>query len=142
MAKNKTNFTDESVLDFLDKVENEQKRRDSLLLVKWMEEVSGEQARMWESSIIGFGAYSYKYESGHEGTAPLLGFSPRKSAISLYIFTGLDEHKQLLENLGKFTTGKACIYVKKLSDLNEKNLKELMQFTINYISNKFVRLST
>lgn len=142
MAKNKTNFTDESVLDFLDKVENEQKRRDSLLLVKWMEEVSGEQARMWGSSIIGFGAYSYKYESGHEGTAPLLGFSPRKSAISLYIFTGLDEHKQLLENLGKFTTGKACIYVKKLSDLNEKNLKELMQFTINYMSNKFVRLST
>lgn len=142
MAKNKTTFTEESVLQFIDEVENEQKRKDSLQLMKWMEEVSGEKARMWGPTIIGFGEYFYKYESGHEGSAPLLGFSPRKSAFSLYVFTGLDEHKDLLEDLGKFTTGKACIYVKKLSDLNEKNLKELMQFTINYMSNKFVKLST
>jgi hypothetical protein len=88
---------------------------------------------MWGPSIIGFGSYSYTYPSGHSGEAPLIGFSPRKAAFSLYVFTGLSEHEHLLEELGKHTIGKACIYVKKLSDIDIKVLKALMKHTITYL---------
>ncbi len=89
MAKNKTEFTDEKVDDFLQTVENEQKRKDSYELIALMENLTGEKAKMWGPSIVGFGNYHYKYASGHEGNAPVVGFSPRKAAISLYVFTGL-----------------------------------------------------
>ena len=118
MAKNKTVYTNENVIDFIENIDNEQKRKDSYALIKLMETALGEGAKMWGPSIIGFGNYHYKYKSGHEGNAPILGFSPRKAAISLYVFTGLDEHQPLLEGLGKFTMGKACIYIKKLDDIN------------------------
>lgn len=140
MAKNKTGFTNESVTDFIENVENEQKRKDSYALIQLMEEISGEPARMWGPSIIGFGNYHYKYASGHEGNAPILGFSPRKSAVSLYAFTGLAEHEHLLEGLGKFTKGKACIYIKKLADIDEAVLKNLMKETIDYISAAYTRV--
>lgn len=140
MAKNKTDFTNESVVDFIEKVDNEQKRKDSHTLIQLMEQVAGEPARMWGPSIIGFGNYHYKYDSGHQGNAPILGFSPRKSAISLYVFTGLEEHEHLLENLGKFTKGKACIYVKKVADIDQNVLNQLMQETVDYISTKFTRI--
>jgi len=84
MAKNKTEFTDKNVDDFLQTVENEQKRKDSYELIALMEKITGEKAKMWGPTIVGFGNYHYKYESGHEGNAPLVGFSPRKTAISLY----------------------------------------------------------
>ena len=138
MAKNKTTETDKNVLDFINVfADTEQKRKDSFELLKLMQEVSGYEPRMWGPSMIGFGRYHYKYASGHEGDAPLIGFSPRKAAISLYAFSGLEEHKHLLKDLGKFKMGKVCIYVKKLSDINEKNLVALMKVSINYLKSKY-----
>ena len=140
MVKNKTEFTDKSVNNFLQTIENEQKREDSYELIALMEQLTGEKAKMWGSTIVGFGNYHYKYESGHESNAPLVGFSPRKTAISLYVFTGLQEHEHLLENLGKFTMGKACIYVKKLADINLNVLTVLMNHSIDYVSTKYNRI--
>lgn len=137
MAENKTKQSIEKVSDFISKLENEQKRTDSLRLMELMENISGEKARMWGSNIIGFGEYHYKYKSGHEGNAPLLGFSPRKAAISLYVFTGLEEHEQLLDELGKFKMGKACIYAKKLDDLNENALIQLMEQKILFLKKTY-----
>ncbi len=137
MPKNKTVPTKASVTDFINAVDNEQKRKDSFRLIELMKEISGHEPYMWGPSIIGFGTYHYKYKSGHEGDAPLLGFSPRKAAISLYAFTGLEAHKHLLDDLGKFTMGKACIYVKKLEDINEQVLVNLMKETIAYMQKKF-----
>jgi len=134
MAKeNKTKPTEVSVEEFLDSVENEQKRKDSFELIESMKKVTGKEPKMWGPSIIGFGSYHYKYASGHEGDAPLCGFSPRKSAISLYVFTGLDKHEHLLEGLGKFTMGKACIYVKRLSDIDLKAMEKIIKETIKFL---------
>jgi hypothetical protein len=137
MAKNKTAETSVDVFDFINLVDDEQKRKDSYRLIELMQEVSGCEPKMWGPSIIGFGKYHYQYASGHEGDAPLLGFSPRKAAISLYIFTGLDEHLHLLENLGKFKIGKACIYVKKLSDINEGNMITTMKKSIEWVQETY-----
>lgn len=137
MAENKTKETSESVTGFINKVDNGQKRKDSFELLELMERISGHKAKMWGPSIIGFGRYHYKYKSGHEGDAPLLGFSPRKSAISLYVFTGLEEHKHLLDDLGKFKMGKACIYVNKLSDINKEALVNLMKANMQFIQEKY-----
>lgn len=138
MPTNKTQFTGEEVTAFIERfVDNEQKRNDSLELIRIMQEVSGHPPRMWGPSIIGFGSYHYRYDSGHEGDAPLLGFSPRKAAISLYVFTGLDEHAHLLEGLGKYTMGKACIYVKRLSDIDPERLRVLMRTSLDYLQEKY-----
>lgn len=131
MAKNKTTETDTDVLTFIDAfVTTAQKKEDSYALMALMEKISGHKAKMWGPSIIGFGSYHYKYASGHEGDAPLIGFSPRKAAISLYVYSGLEEDKYLLEGLGKFKMGKACIYVNKLADIDEKQLIRLMRASI------------
>ncbi|ESU18776.1 hypothetical protein FCR2A7T_21790 [Flavobacterium cauense R2A-7] len=138
MAKNKTAQTNENVIQFIETfATSEQKKQDSYTLLQLMQEVSGHKPKMWGPTIIGFGSYHYKYESGHEGDAPLLGFSPRKAAISLYVFTGLKEHEPFLEGLGKFKMGKACIYANKLADINLEVLKKLMQETIAYMNNKY-----
>ena len=137
MAKNKTTETENSVTGFINAVENQQKRDDSFKLLEIMRDVSGYHPKMWGPSIIGFGSYHYKYASGHEGDAPLIGFSPRKAAISLYVFTGLDQHRHLLNDLGKFKMGKACIYIKKLSDINEEQLLLLINETIVYLNSKY-----
>jgi len=135
MAKSqKTVETEVNVTDFIhDFVDNEQKKADSFELVKKMTEWSGHEPKMWGPSIIGFGKYHYPYKSGHSGTAPLIGFSPRKSKISLYVFTPIDKNEKLLEDLGKFTMGKACIYVKKLSDINLKVLEKLCKSTMAHL---------
>ena len=138
MAKNKTAETNKNVNDFINKfADTEQKKTDSFELLELMKKITGYEARMWGPSIIGFGTYHYKYESGHEGDAPLIGFSPRKAAISLYVFTGLDEHKHLLNGLGKFKMGKVCIYIKRLSDIDQQKLKVLMKETIKYMKSKY-----
>lgn len=135
MAKNKTTETEVSVNDFIESyVDNEQKKVDSYQLIDLMRKWSGFEPRMWGPTIIGFGRYHYKYKSGHEGDAPLLGFSPRKAQFSLYIFSNTDKSNRLLEDLGKFKMGKACIYVKKLSDINIQVLKELCLETIAYLN--------
>lgn len=141
MAKNKTTATDKDVMQFINEfTDSEQKRKDSYELIKLMQSISGHKPKMWGPSIIGFGSYHYKYASGHEGDAPLIGFSPRKAAISLYVFTGLDKHKNLLDGLGKFKMGKACIYIKKLSDIDKEKLKFLMQETLIWLNEKYPKL--
>lgn len=140
MAKVKTQFTAVDVYSYIDDLDNEQKKKDSLALIELMEEATGEPAKMFGPSIIGFGQYHYKYATGHQGDAPLLGFSPRKAAISLYVFTGCEEHKHLLEGFGKFKMGKACIYIKKLDDINLDVLKNIMQESIAFISDKYERI--
>ena len=135
MAKTKTTYTEIDVNDFLDSyVDNEQKKTDSLQLIKLMQEWSDSEPKMWGPSIIGFGNYHYKYASGHEGDAPVIGFSPRKAAFSLYIYSDTEKSKLLLPNLGKFKMSKACIYIKKLSDIDVSILKELCMESIQYIS--------
>jgi hypothetical protein len=134
MANNKTTETDKDVSDFISGFAvTEQKRKDSYELIELMKNVSGYEAKMWGPSIIGFGRYHYRYESGHEGDAPYIGFSPRKAAISLYVHTGLKEHEYLLEDFGKFRIGKSCIYIRKLSDIDRQKLVALMNATIKHL---------
>lgn len=138
MAKTKTVPTDKDVYEFIREfAPNEQSIADSKQLIEIISEVSGFEPYMWGPSIVGFGSYHYKYASGHEGDAPRLGFSPRKAAISLYVFTGLEEHQYILKDLGKFKMGKACIYVKKLSDLNLDQLKKVMQHCLQFLEEKY-----
>lgn len=136
MAKtNKTHETEVSVTDFINShVESEQKKTDSFQLVKLMSEWSGFEPKMWGPTIIGFGSYHYKYESGHEGDNLMIGFSPRKAEFSLYVYSPTEENKHLLDNLGKFKMGKSCIYVKKLSDINIDALEKICKATIMYLN--------
>lgn len=138
MAELKTKQTTEDVVEFINRfADGEQKRNDSFELLKLMQDFTGFEPKMWGASIIGFGSYHYKSErSSQEGDWPLIGFSPRKAAISLYVFTGAKEHEHLLEGLGKYKMGKACIYVKKLSDINPDVLKKIMKATIGYLTEK------
>jgi len=135
MAKQKTTETDVDVYTFIDSyVEKEQKRADSLALIELLQKWSGFAPKMWGPTIIGFGRYHYKYASGHEGNAPILGFSPRKAQFSLYVYSQTPECEALLENLGKFKMGKACIYVKKLSDIDLSVLEALCKETIAFLN--------
>jgi len=112
-------------------VQSEQKKKDSFELIKIMQSFTGYEPKMWGPSIIGFGKYSYKSARGtQKGEMPLLAFSPRKAAISLYIYSGLEEHKYLLEDLGKFKIGKICIYIKQLSDINLEAMKKIMSASL------------
>ena len=126
MAEIKTKVNEASVEEFLSKVENEQKRRDSLELLKIMKQVTKQEPKMWGPAIIGFGSYHYKYESGREGDMPQIAFSPRKQNLTLYIGVGDDSDNPLLEKLGKYTTGKVCLYIKKLADVDRDVLQELI----------------
>ena len=139
MAELKTRQHDGDVFEFIDTFANtEQKRADSLELVKLMQKVTGQPPKMWGPTMIGFGSYHYKSErSRQEGDWLLVGFSPRKAALSLYVYTGNPEHEHLLEDLGKFTIGKACIYVKKLSDINVDALERLMRATIGFLQDTY-----
>lgn len=135
MAKTKTTYTGKDVADFLNSyVDDEQKKADSLQLIDLLQKWSDSEPRMWGPSIIGFGNYHYKYASGHEGDAPVLAFSPRKTALTLYVYSDTSKSKTLIAFLGKFKMSKACIYVKKLSDINTAILKELCIESIKYIS--------
>lgn len=139
MAELKTKQTNADVNDFINAfADNEQKRKDSFELVKLMQEFTGCEPKMWGPSIIGFGSYHYKSDrSRQEGDWPLVGFSPRKAAISLYVYSGAAGQEDLLSGLGKFKMGKGCIYVKKLSDINQDVLKKLMGTTIEYLKKRY-----
>lgn len=142
MAQNKTIYTDADVFEFIENtVDSEQKRSDSLRLLEIFSEMIGVQPRMWGPSIIGFGTYHYKYESGHEGDAPILGFSPRKSAISLYVYSDTEKSNDALKRLGKYKMGKACIYVKKLADIDEEVLKEITKENIDFVKERYATSS-
>lgn len=131
MTTNKTTFTTASVEDFIAKVENPARRQDALTLVALMAEISGEPANMWGSSIIGFGRYHYRYASGHEGDAPVVGFSPRKANLVLYLAGDEPDYSARLARLGKHKASKACVYVTRLSDLDPDVLREMIQVTID-----------
>lgn len=139
MAELKTKEHDANVMDFIDSFTHTEKiKQDSVELLQLMQAVSGYEPKMWGNSIIGFGKYHYKSErSQQQGDWPLIGFSPRKAAISLYVYNGCDEQDELLKKLGKFKMGKACIYVKKLSDINKNVLAELIESTIRFLQNKY-----
>jgi hypothetical protein len=138
MAENKTKATEISVDDFIKAIESPKKQEDAFALRKLMEEITGEKAVMWGPSIIGFGKYHYKYNSGHEGDAPIVGFSPRKAAISLYLLDCSDPNSEnLLTKLGKFKKSVACIYANKLSDLNEPVLRELIKKSYDITKEKY-----
>ncbi|WP_264520911.1 DUF1801 domain-containing protein [Flavobacterium sp. N1994] len=135
MAKNKTIATEVDVLAFIDSyVGEEQKKADSYQLIALMRDWTGFEPKMWGPSIIGFGSYHYHYASGHEGDMPLLAFSPRKAAFSLYVYSPTEASKPLLEDLGKFKMGKSCIYVKKLSDIHIPVLEKMGKATIAYLN--------
>lgn len=131
----KTTYTEANVTDFInDFVETDQKKADSFRLIELMREWSGTEPKMWGPSIIGFGSYHYKYTSGHEGDAPVIAFSPRKAAFSLYVYSDTERSRKLLSELGKFKMGKACIYVKKLTDVNTEILREICEESIRFIN--------
>ena len=138
MAKtgNKTTENKNSVTDFIKSVPDEQRKKDAFALIEIIKKQSGFEAKMWGSAIIGFGSYHYKYESGHEGDAPLVGFSPRKSEFALYI-ANFDGKEDLLKKFGKHKTAKACVYIKKLGDIDVAVLKKLVTGSVKHYQTKY-----
>ncbi len=133
MAENKTQRNDGDVMAYLESVENKRRREDSLALLKMMEEATGEPAEMWGTSIVGFGSYHYRYESGREGDMMLTGFAPRKASLSLYIMGGHERYEALMAKLGKHRTGSSCVYINKLADVDLDVLRELIVESVEYM---------
>ena len=127
MAENKTQKTGASVEGFLASVENKRRREDGLTLLEMMREITGLEPEMWGPSIIGFGDYNYKYESGREGDMCLIGYSPRKQSLSLYIMAGSERFDDLLSKLGKHRKGASCLYINKLADVDMNVLRDLVR---------------
>jgi hypothetical protein len=130
MAELKTKLTDASVTEFINSIEDEEKRADSFEILKIMKQVTKEEPKMWGSSIIGFGNVHYKYDSGREGDWFLTGFSPRNQNLTLYVIGSFKPHVDLLNKLGKHKTGVGCLYIKKLQDVDIKVLKELIKQSV------------
>lgn len=135
MAELKTQENDASVEAFLASVDHDKRREDSFAMLALMKEVTGEEPRMWGTSIVGFGHYHYKYKSGREGEWFLTGFSPRKQNLTLYIMSGFDDYDALLARLGKYKTGKSCLYVKRLDDVDEGVLQQLIDESVQHMRN-------
>ena len=133
MAENKTTPNDQDVEQFLNSVDDERKRKDSFTILELMKQVTGLEPRMWGSSIVGFGSYHYTYESGREGDMILAGFSPRKQNLTLYNMSGFERYDDLLKKLGKHTTGKGCLYIKRLDDVDLPTLKSLMEESFKHV---------
>jgi hypothetical protein len=133
----KTKVNDVSVEGFLDKVEDEKKRNDAFEVLKLMKEVTGEPPKMWGASIVGFGTYRYKYASGQEGDWMITGFSPRKTSLTLYIMPGFSRYEELMQKLGKYKTGKSCLYINKLTDVDVDVLKTLIKESVDYMNKKY-----
>jgi len=133
MANVKTVETDQNVEAFLNQLADEKKRKDSFVLLDLIKQVTGMQPRLWGDSIIGFGKYHYKYASGREGNAPLIGFSPRKQNLVLYIMPGFEEYEALLKKLGKHKTGKVCVYINKIEDIDLAVLKALVERSVDHM---------
>ena len=134
MSDLKTRPNDTSVEEFLAAVENQRRRDDAYEVLELMKRVTGEEPVMWGGSIVGFGSYHYKYASGREGDWPVAGFSPRKQALTLYIMSGFREHDELMAKLGKHRTGKSCLYINKLEDVDTDVLEQLVRRSVEYVS--------
>ncbi len=134
MAELKTKPSEQSVEAFLNRVEDEKKRQDCLTILEIMKQITKAEPKMWGTSMVGFGTYPYKYESGREGDWFVAGFSPRKQNLTLYIMAGFSRYDGLLSKLGKFKTGKSCLYIKKIEDVDLPTLKELIKQSVAYVS--------
>ncbi|HAQ06670.1 MAG TPA: hypothetical protein DCR24_03760 [Bacillus bacterium] len=137
MYELKTKENDNNVIEFIKNVDSPKKREDAYKLLDIFTETTGYSAKMWGASIIGFGSYHYKYASGHEGDAPLVGFSPRKAKISLYFATGDTEREVLLKEFGKHTAGKACVYINKIADIDVDVLKALISQSVKFLQERY-----
>ena len=137
MSEPKTKPTDASVTDILDAVEDEQRREDCYTVLEIMRDVTGEEPKMWGQGIVGFGTYHYVYASGRKGDWPLAGFSPRKQNLTLYIMAGFKRYDKLMSKLGKHKTGKSCLYINKIEDIDLDVLRELVHHSIEYMKQKY-----
>jgi len=137
MAKNKTVETQASVKEFLNTIADEKRRQDCSEIIELISEETGLEAKMWGTSIVGFGNYHYKYESGREGDAPFAGIASRSNAITLYLPTGFDQRERLLTEFGRYKTGKGCIYIKKLEDIDTGILRKMVKNSIEYYKVKY-----
>ena len=137
MAKNKTIPNEASVVGFIEGIDDGQKKADCHTLIDLMKEITGEEPVMWGPSIIGFGSYHYKYDSAREGDMLLTGFSPRKQNLSLYIMSGFKRYETLMQKLGKHKTGKSCLYIKRLSDIDMGVLTELIKDSYAHYNKKY-----
>ena len=126
-----------SVTNFIKEIPDAQRQKDALAIIDFMQKQSGFPAKMWGPAIIGFGSYHYVYESGHEGDAPLVGFSPRKTEFALYLSSAFDKREELLQQLGKHKTAKACVYIKKIEDIKVDVLKKMVTASIRYYKAKY-----
>ena len=137
MAEMKTKATEADVMTFVEGIEDEGQRRDAQELLRIMKRVTGEKPAMWGESMIGFGRYHYRYESGREGDWFLTGFSPRKRDLTLYIMAGFDRWDELMERLGKYRTGKSCLYIRRLEDVDAKVLAELIGASVDHMKRTY-----
>jgi hypothetical protein len=138
MAKEtKTKETLASVEKFLDAVEDEQRRDDCYTVLALMQKITKEKPKMWGASIVGFGSYHYKYDSGHEGDMCITGFSPRKQNLTLYILPGFERYDSLMAKLGKYKTGKSCLYIKNLNDVDQAVLEKLIAESVMHMKKKY-----
>ncbi|MGH9929618.1 MAG: DUF1801 domain-containing protein [Pyrinomonadaceae bacterium] len=136
MAEPKTRETTESVSSFLDRIADKGRREDCLVVLDIMRAVTKEEPKMWGSSIVGFGRYRYKYKSGREGEWMITGFSPRKSDLTFYILGGFDKFSDLMKSLGKYKTGKSCLYIKRLADVDVDVLRKLVTKSVKLMAPK------
>jgi len=136
-AKQKTTETKASVTDFVKAIADDQRKKDAQAIIKIMKEQSGFEPKMWGPAIIGFGSYHYKYESGHEGDAPLVGFSPRKAEFAIYLTSQFDNREELLKQFGKHKSAKACIYFKKMEDINVDVFKKMISNSLKCYKAKY-----
>ena len=133
----KTKVNKSSVEGFLNSVKDKQKREDSFKILEMMKKITKEEPKMWGPSIVGFGKYHYKYASGHEGDMCIIGFSPRNQSLTLYIMVGSDKYESLMKKLGKYKTSVACLYIKKLEDVDQKVLKKIIAESFKYMNIKY-----
>ena len=139
MAELKTKINDASVEAFLNGIEDEKKREDSFAILELMKKITGAEPKMWGASIIGFGNYRYKYQSGREGDWFVTGFSPRKQNLTLYIMTAFSRCGELLAKLGKHKTGKSCLYINKIEDVDIDVLTELIEISVENVNKGNIR---
>ena len=137
MAELRTKKNNASVTAFINSIDDKQQRADARKIAAMMRQATGSRAKMWGTGIVGFGSYHYKYASGQEGDWPLVGFSPRKQNLSLYIMPGFSGLAALMKKLGKYRTGKSCLYIKRLDDVDNKVLEKLIDVSVKHMRNKY-----
>ncbi|WP_417589833.1 DUF1801 domain-containing protein [Owenweeksia hongkongensis] len=133
MSELKTKKNDKDPMEFIASVENEKRKADSRVVMDLMEKITGEKGTMWGPSIVGYGSYHYKYASGREGDWMITGFSPRKQSLTLYIMPGFDRYEELMGKLGKYKTGKSCLYINKLEDVDIDVLEQLVSLSVKHM---------